>query len=178
MKHDRYEGRPVQALQTMLRTVASVVPGQLTAAPDGCYSRRTCEAVRCFQRRWGLPPTGTADEQTWECLAAEYERVRVEVCPAAPVQITLNPGEVLFSGCRSHKVALVQLMLGTMAALVREIPAPEMTGLFDDRTVRAVTAFQLTAGLRPAGAVDKQTWKALALQFAAASDALGREEQA
>ncbi len=33
-----------------------------------------------------------------------------------------------------------------------------MTGVFDDQTVRAVTAFQTTFGLNPDGIIGRQTW--------------------
>ena len=173
----RYAAKPVRSLQTMLRTIAQTVPRQLNVVPDGIYGSQTAEAVQCFQRRWNLPCTGVADEETWNRIVAEFESARVEVCRAVPVQITLNPGQVLGRGSRHHLLYLVQSMLLAISFLAAEIPGPELTGVLDAETERSVLAFQLKAGLRPTGEIDKCTWKALALQFASASDELSRQNR-
>ncbi len=171
---DSYVGKPIRSLQTMLRTIAQMEPDQLNVIPDGIYSDQTADAVRSFQQRHGLPVTGVADGETWEHIVKAYDKARVDVERAAPVQITLNPGQVIRRNEENHKVFLIQTMLLIMSFLVDEIPEVEYTGVLDAQTQRAVLAFQLKAGLRPTGEIDKRTWKALALQFASASDELSR----
>ncbi len=169
-----YIGKPIRSLQTMLRTIAQMVPDQLNVIPDGIYSPQTAEAVECFQRREGLPVTGVADEKTWNRIVEEYEKARVDVERAAAIQITLNPGQVIRRGEENHILYLVQSMLLAISFLAEEIPEPEFTGTLDAETERALLAFQLKAGLRPTGEIDKATWKNLVLQYAAASDELSR----
>lgn len=171
---DSYEGKPIRSLQTMLRTIAQVEPKQLNVIPDGVYSAQTAQAVKSFQQRSGLPVTGVADLTTWDRIVEAYELARVETEQAEPVQITLNPGQVIRRGEENHKVFLIQTMLLVMSFLVDEIPELEYTGVLDAQTQQAVIAFQMKAGLRPTGEVDKRTWKSLALQFASASDELSR----
>lgn len=169
-----YAGRPIRSLQTMLRTIAQMVPQQLNVIPDGIYASQTADAVRSFQSRSGLPVTGVADEETWNRIVTEYEKARVDVERAASIQITLNPGQILRRGQESHILYLVQSMLFAISVLVQEIPEPPFTGTLDADTERSVLAFQLKAGLRPTGEIDKATWKSLTLQFASASDELDR----
>ena len=171
---DFYEGKPIRSLQTMLRTLAQTEPGLLPVIPDGTFSRRTAEALRRFQQHMGLPVTGIADETTWNALVERYELALADAIPAQPVRVHLRAGQIIRRGEENHKLYLVQSMLLTMSFLVEEIPGPELSGVLDGPTERAVTAFQLKAGLPATGEIDKQTWKALSLQFSSASDELSR----
>ena len=62
---ESFAQQPIRSLQTMLRTIASVEPGQMNVMPDGIYGSQTAAAVRSFQRRQGLNPTGVVDEATF-----------------------------------------------------------------------------------------------------------------
>lgn len=172
---ESFVGQPVRSLQTMLRTIAQVTPARYVPEADGVYSRRTASAVAEFQRRNGLNPTGVTDQNTWERIVREYEPARVEAERAQPLQITLNPGQVIGPGEEHHIVLLVQTILITMGLLLEGFPSPEHTGVLDPETERAILAFQIQSGLRPTGKIDKQTWKALALQYALVSDELSRQ---
>lgn len=172
---ESFVGQPVRSLQTMLRTIAQVDPGQPMPEADGVYSPQTAEAVRAFQRRRGIPPTGVTDQNTWEAIVRAFEPARVETEQAQPVQITLNPGQIIHPGDEHHILYLVQTMLITMAELLGGLPEPDHTGILDPDTERALIAFQLYSGLRPTGQLDKNTWKSLALQYSLASDELSRQ---
>ncbi len=169
-----YAGKPIRSLQTMLRTIAQVEPDQENVIPDGIYSDQTTSAVKCFQRRCDLPVTGIVNQETWDRMVEDFDKARIDVERAAPVQISLAPGQVIHRGEENHKIFLIQSMLLVISFLVDEIPEVEHTGVLDAQTQRALLAFQLLSGLPPTGEVDKQTWKALTLQFASASDELSR----
>lgn len=172
---ESFVGQPVRSLQTMLRTIAQVNPAMYVPEADGVYSRRTADAVAEFQRRNGLKPTGVADQQTWDRIVREFEPARVETDKAQPLHITLNPGQSIGPGEEHHLVMLVQTMLITLGLLLEGFPEVSHTGVLDPETERAILAFQLQAGLKPTGKIDKQTWKALALQYALVSDELSRQ---
>lgn len=172
---ESFVGQPVRSLQTMLRTIAQVNPAMYVPEADGVYSRRTADAVAEFQRRNGLKPTGVADQQTWDRIVREFEPARVETDKAQPLHITLNPGQSIGPGEEHHLVMLVQTMLITLGLLLEGFPEVSHTGKLDPETERAILAFQLQAGLKPTGKIDKQTWKALALQYALVSDELSRQ---
>lgn len=169
---ESFVGQPVRSLQTMLRTIAQLNERQPSVIPDGIYGRQTAAAVSAFQRRNGLPVTGSADPVTWERIVEEFELARIETDPAWAVQINLDPGEILRRGQRDHRVYLLQSMLTVLNKAASSIPAPDHNGILDDATAAAVEAFQVYAGLPVTGEVDKRTWKNLALHFALAADYL------
>ena len=171
---ESFVGQPIRSLQTMLRTIAQVHPNQPMPEADGVYSRQTAQAVAALQRRNGLQPTGVADQRTWDMVVQEFEPARIETEKAQPIQITLNPGQVILPGQENHLIYLVQSMLITMGEQYEDFPIPGHTGVLDPETERGLIAFQILSGLRPTGALDKQTWRALALQYALAADELSR----
>ena len=171
---ESFVGQPIRSLQTMLRTIAQVEPGMITPEADGVHSNKTALSIAAFQRSRGLPVTGVADQKTWEAIVRAFEPARIETEKAQPIQIALNPGQTIEPGDSNHILYLVQSMLITMAELVDGLPYPEHTGVLDPETQRSLLAFQLYAGLRPTGRLDKQTWKALVLHYAVAADELSR----
>lgn len=172
---ESFVGQPVRSLQTMLRTIAQVTPARYVPEADGVYAQRTASAVADFQRRNGLSPTGVTDQATWERIVREYEPARVESEKAQPVQVTLNPGQIIGPGEDHHILYLVQTMLITLGLLWEGFPIPEHTGILDPETERSLLALQLQSGLRPTGKLDKQTWKLLALAYSLAFDELSRQ---
>lgn len=164
--------QPVRSLQTMLRTIASIEPNQINVIPDGIYGSQTAAAVRSFQRRQGLNPTGVVDQATHERIIQEYEQAYIEAKKAQPVQINLDPGQVLRRGEQNNHIYLAQSMLTVLHLLDSRIPLPPHNGILDPGTAESVAAFQSFAGLPPTGEIDKRTWKDLALYYALAADQL------
>lgn len=62
------EGAPVKALQQRLRKLG-VNPG----TPDGDFGPKTEDAVKRFQRREGLAPTGVVNGKTWNELGIDVK---------------------------------------------------------------------------------------------------------
>ena len=175
--NESFVDQPIRSLQTMLRTIASIEPSQINVMPDGIYGSQTAAAVRSFQRRQGLNPTGIVDQMTHERIVREYERAYIEARKAQPVQINLDPGQVLRRGERNNHIYLAQSMLTVLHLLDSRIPAPPHTGALDPATAEAVAAFQSVAGLPPTGEIDKRTWKDLALYYALAADQLENSQE-
>lgn len=169
---ESFADQPIRSVQTMLRTIASIEPNQINVMPDGIYASQTAAAVRSFQRRQGLNPTGIVDQATHERIVREYERAYIEAQKARPVQITLDPGQVLRRGERNNHIYLAQSMLTVLHLLDPAIPTPPHSGILDDATQASVSAFQSLAGLPPTGEIDKRTWKDLALYYTLAADQL------
>ena len=174
---ESFADQPIRSLQTMLRTIASVEPGQVNVIPDGVYGSQTAEAVRSFQRRQGLNPTGVVDQATHARIVQEYERAYIEAEKAQPVQINLDPGQVIRRGERNNHIYLAQSMLTVLHLLFPQIPALPHTGILDPGTTESVAAFQTFAGLPPTGEIDKRTWRDLALYYALAADHLENLEE-
>lgn len=162
---ESFIGQPVRSLQTMLRFIAAHHTDLPTVIPDGIYGQQTAQAVSAFQRKFGIPITGIADQATWEMIVSVYQPALIHVSPAQPLQIILEPNQVIGPGEEHHSIYLVQAMLTAMANDYGSIPVPPLSGILDAGTAESIQAFQRLSGLDITGALDKITWKHLVLQF-------------
>ena len=162
---ESFIGQPIRDLQTMLRVLAQDDTRVPTVVPDGIYGPQTMNAVSAVQRQNGIPVTGVADKKTWDQIVALYEPALIRIEKAEPIEIILDPGEVLRYGDSSPYIYLMQSMLTQLSKDHPSINPPNHTGIMDDATVEAVSAFQRLAGLPVTGEVDKITWKHLSRQF-------------
>ena len=169
---ESFIGQPIRSLQTMLRVIAEDRPGYVRIVPDGIYGPETVSAVNVFQRRHGLPATGIANQDTWEAVVAEYEPALISRQSAQPLNIILDPGQIIRKGERHPNVYIVQAILQVISEAFQSIPAPSMTGFLDDPTSDSIASFQLLSGLPMTGQLDKQTWKHLALHYPLAANIL------
>lgn len=167
---ESFISQPVRSLQTMLRTLAEHDSRYQTVVPDGVYSTQTMQAVMQFQRNHGIPATGVTDQHTWEEIAARYEPALVFIDEAQPVEIILNPNEVLRQGDSNPYLYVAQAMLLVLSQVYGSIAAPSMTGILDLPTADSLSSFQMIIGLPVTGDLDKHTWKHLALHFPLAAN--------
>ena len=68
-------GDKVRQIQQQLNRIAQNYPAIPTIAADGIFGSRTAEAVRSFQRIFGLPASGIVDYPTWYKISAIYVAV-------------------------------------------------------------------------------------------------------
>lgn len=157
--------QPIRSLQTMLRVISEDDARLPTVVPDGIYGPTTMNSVTAFQRLYGLPVTGIADQQTWEKVVSIYELALISIGPAEPIEIILQPGEVFRLGDSNAYIYLLQSILIQLSTENPTITAPNHNGTFDNTTSEALAAFQLLAGLPATGEMDKNTWKYLVKHF-------------
>ena len=134
--------QPIRSLQTMLRVIAEDDPRMPTVVPDGIYGSTTMQAVTAFQRLYGLPVTGIADQSTWNWIVAVYEPALIRVGPAEPIEIILEPGQVFRIGDENAYIYLLQSILTQLSKENPTINRPDHNGVFDDPTSEALAAFQ------------------------------------
>lgn len=65
-------GEKVRQLQNQLNRIARNYPAIPQVVPDGIYGSATADAVRTFQRIFGLPQTGITDYPTWYEISDIY----------------------------------------------------------------------------------------------------------
>lgn len=171
--NESFIGQPIRSLQTMLRVLSEHDDRYGQIVPDGIYGPTTISAVSAFQRIHGLPITGITDQSTWETIVAEYEPALILVDEAQPLNIILNPNEVLRRGDSSPYLYVAQALLQVLAEVYSSIGYPSHNGILDESTADALASFQTLSGLPMTGELDKITWKALALHFPLAAN-LGR----
>ena len=168
--NESFIGQPIRSLQTMLRVIAENDSTQPSVIPDGIYGGNTVTAVSSFQRRAGLPVTGVADQATWEAIYAAYEPALVEVGEAQPLNIILNPGQIIRRGEQNPNIYLVQAILTVLSQVYAGITEPAISGVLDIPTSNSLSSFQQMALLPMTGELDKQTWKHLALHYPMAAN--------
>lgn len=166
---ETFIGQPIRSLQTMLRVIGESDRTLPSVIPDGIYGQQTVSAVSAFQRKYGIPVTGIADQTTWETITAVYEPARVLLDEAQPLYIILDPLEVISENQQHPNLYIVQSILQVYALAYEGFIAPEVTGVLDIPTAQALRSFQEHSGLPMTGRLDKQTWKHLALQYPSAS---------
>lgn len=170
---ESFVGQPIRSLQTMLRVIAENDPSHPTLVPDGIYGPETMQAVSIFQRKHGLNVTGITDQATWETIVAVYEPALVEQDEAQPLEIFLNPKQVIRRGERHPHVYLVQAVLAVLSDAYDSVSKPGLTGLLDEATADSLASFQALTGQRITGNLDKNTWKQLALHYPLAANLQG-----
>jgi len=155
---ESFIGQPVRSLQTMLRVIASDDPRIPNVIPDGIYGPSTMNAVTAFQRLYNIPITGITDQNTWEQITAVYDEALVQVDKAAPLEILLEPGQVIKIGESNPYIYILQGMLTYLSKKNKNIPRPSTTGTLDSDTADAIIAFQRISALSETGDLDRLTW--------------------
>ena len=162
---ESFVSQPVRSLQTMLRVLGEDIDAYRNVIPDGFYGDQTRNAVYHFQRLHGIPATGVADQRTWDTIYAEFEPSHTRLVPAEPLQIILEPGQVIRKGERNTYLYVIQAVLITLSEQYGSITAPTVSGILDDPTSDAIASFQYLSGLPQTGELDKVTWKHMARHY-------------
>lgn len=157
--------QPIRSLQTMLRVIAEDDRRLPIIIPDGIYGPSTMVAVTAFQRREGIPITGIVDENTWTQIVAAYEPALIRVGKAEPIEVLLEPGQIIILGESNPYVYLMQGMLAQLSKDYKDILQPGFGGVLDRDTSNSLKGFQKLAGLPVTGTLDRVTWRHLARQF-------------
>jgi len=168
--NESFVGQPIRSLQTMLRVIAEIDDRQPSVIPDGIYGSNTVTAVSAFQRKSGLPVTGVTDQTTWEAIYAAYEEALIDIGEAEPLNIILNPGQIIRKGEKNPNIYLVQAILTVLSEAYASITPPAMSGILDIPTSNSLSSFQEMTLLPVTGELDKKTWKHLALHYPAATN--------
>ena len=116
----------------------------------------TEDAVKQFQREFGLAADGIVGSTTWSKLYETFDGIFDTVIIQTPEQS--YPGTPLSFGDRSEAVRIIQEYLGVIRENYPGIPEVPVTGEFDSATADAVRAFQTRFGLTSDGIVGAMTW--------------------
>ena len=165
----RYENEAEATLnlQRYLRQLSYHHP-QITPPPlDGIFERDTEKSLKDFQAMVGLPVTGRADRRTWDALYAMYRASIAENEPPRTVAILpFVAGEILLQkGDEGFTINVLQYMLRELGESLAELEEVEITGIFDEKTARAVRLFKVQNRLPEGETVDLVTWNTLVDRF-------------
>lgn len=164
------EEQAIRNLQRYLRQLSYFDRDIEPIAINGIWNDETQNALTVFQRKNRLPPTGVADEQTWNLLFSQYENSLADGAP--PSKVPFFPrqpaGESLGIGDKSFVVAVIQYMLTELSVLYEGLERVEINGVFDEKTQAAISEFQKRNLFPQSGRVDKRTWDRLVLALESA----------
>lgn len=137
-------------------------------------------AVSAFQEIFGFRPTGYADETTVRKIISIYKSIsRIASLAgkrgffgAVSVQY---PGE-LRRGREGDMVRLLQRQLAVLGAFYPISEIPEITGVFNDETEKALKELQHAFELPETGITDRTTWNNIFRAYLGILDFLGSEK--
>lgn len=163
--NESFIAQPVRSLQTMLRVIGEDDPLLPSVIPDGIYGRQTTTAVSAFQRRYGLPVTGVADQDTWDTIYEAYAPALIRIDAPQPVEAVLGPNQTIRRGESHPDLYLTQSILTVLSSQYSTITQPSMNGILDLPTAQSLESFQALHSLPVTGELDRITWHNLALQY-------------
>lgn len=82
--------------------------------PDGIYGPDTEAAVTAFQARHDLPPTGEADQATWNRVVDAYLKLGSFVLPIEALRIRWQPQQSIDAGEENLHLFPIQAMLAVL----------------------------------------------------------------
>lgn len=163
----------VEALQIYLNFI-SIFDNRVLHVPEsGNFDKPTEDSLLAFQRAYGLPATGTTDPATYTKLLEVYKtayKAFPDVLNESRLQV--YPGYYITTGSAEPVIRQVQRYLAALADSGYPLPKAEETGVFNDKTRAAVTAFQQRENITPTGFIGPVTWTKLVSRFNLLDDIL------
>ncbi len=159
-----YETQAIYNLQRYLRQLSRFDPDIPSVDEDGIFGEATRASLLAFQRKYGLPITGTADPETWARLFNEYLASVEAYTRPAPVSLfpRFPTGYSVGRGDENLLVRVIQYLLREITILYgRDTSELPLDGIFGELTERAIKDFQTVNRLPADGRVDRITWNAL-----------------
>lgn len=149
----------VQQIQYYLSVIATYNNAISTIdSIDSFFGNQTSNAVRSFQKTYGLTQDGIVGETTWNKIYEVYSSIQGSINTN---QIPAYPGLVIQKGATGDDVLAIQEALNTVSTINSNIPVIVEDGIFGDFTEASVIAFQNAFGLTPDGIVGPLTWEEL-----------------
>lgn len=158
------KGDEVLTLQYYLSYIALFVQTVSEAPMDGDFGPATDNAVRSFQRTYGLPVNGVVDRATWDRIEnVYYEFISQIDFEFGSGRILPFPGRVLREGVEGSDVRVLQEYLNLISESYPEIPRVNVDGVFGQQTARQVKEFKEIFNIPGApDRVNAPTWNAIA----------------
>ncbi|MBQ2847780.1 MAG: peptidoglycan-binding protein [Clostridia bacterium] len=155
-------GRDVRTIQYYLNFLGFFNDRLPQISVDGIFGPATENAVRTFQREYGLTVDGIVGRATWNAILDAYDSTLNSLPDEyRSYSSLLYPGYTLTTGTSGNVVTQVQTFLRTIAQNNNAVPLITVDGVFGNRTREAVIAVQRLSGIEQTGVVGPLTWNAI-----------------
>lgn len=159
-------GNEVRTLQIRLNRISDNYPAiPKIAIPDGVFSFDTEDAVKEFQRIFGLTPDGVVGNATWYRILFLYNAVKrlneLNSEGIALSEVTKQYAGESKIGDSGAQTQNIQYFLSYLSEFYSEIPQINIDGVFGVQTENAVKSFQALFELPVTGRVDLATYDTL-----------------
>ena len=157
-------GEGVLTIQYYLSYIALFIPSVIEATMDGSFGPSTTNAVKSFQRTYGLPETGEVDRATWDRMENVYFEIVSEIdYEFYGGRILPFPGRVLREGIEGNDVRVLQEYLNYISTSYPDIPRVNVDGVFGPSTAEQVRQFKRIFDIPGTeDRVNAPTWNAIA----------------
>ena len=141
-----------ELVRSYIRRQGSIEP-LFAAFCDG--SRTTCAGLS----QWGTVGLANQGRVPYEILQYFYgDNIDIVRAPEIRAATPSYPGVPQENGMVGNDVQTIQIQLNRISRNFPAIPKIATDGVYDDRTARAVRAFQEVFSLNPTGIVNEATW--------------------
>ncbi len=164
MYSDEQRMEHIRGLQQDLRVIHAK-NDELLPKISGVYDVLTENAVKRFQRRFGLPITGKTDLTTWDKIVHESNLIRSKNAIPLAVRVFPNAMFIVSTGDTGRFIYILQGILNGLAIEFPYLPKIDYTGIYDCNTEQAVKILQKNSGLPSTGKLDADTWNAISFLY-------------
>ncbi len=159
-------GDDVRRIQIRLNRISANYPSiPKIVRTDGIFTSDTENAVRNFQRVFGLTEDGIVGKTTWYTITRIYNAVKklneIDSEGISLEEISKQYPENLSPGASGLGVQNLQYFIDYLSAYYETIPSLTVDGSYGSATEEAVRDVQRTFGLPVSGIVDERTWEKL-----------------
>ena len=169
-------GNEVAVIQTALNEISTNYPAIPKVNVDGIYGENTENAIRTFQRIFGLTPDGIVGLATWYKMVYLYVGIRrLAELNSRGQQLVGQSYEytgTVREGDRGLKVTITQYMLSVISEFYYTVPFVNVDGIFGRDTQIAVEEFQRTFSLPVTGVITGGVWNKMYEVFVGIDDTL------
>lgn len=155
-------GEEVRILKRQLNRIADNYPA-IPRIPEinGYFDKATEDAVRKFQSIFNLTVDGIVGKATWYKIKSIYNGIKrlneLYSEGLTPEEVERFYPPELKEGDTDGLVLELQYLLAVIAYFDDQLPIPPVSGVFDQRTKKALMAFQRQYGLEPTGVLNQPT---------------------
>ncbi len=157
-------GELVKLAQFFLASIGEFYDNIPLVEVNGTFDDITENAVKSFQKKFGLIVDGIVGNNTWNKLYDIFLTIKDYIFTSSGALIKY-PGYLLRQGSRGEDIKTIQKWIFQLSKKYPQIPIIDIDGIFGPNTKTAVIAFQKLFDLIPDGIVGPITWNKLYSQY-------------